>query len=65
MPCGHHSRNLKKDPAELHNLVKNGEYNAKLDALRKVWKKEILNARGTGKPKVYRYTNDSDPTGGH
>ncbi|QVY66111.1 sulfatase-like hydrolase/transferase [Polaribacter sp. Q13] len=57
--------NLKKDPAELHNLVKNGEYNAKLDALRKVWKKEILNARGTGKPKVYRYTNDSDPTGGH
>lgn len=57
--------NLKNDPAELHNLAMNSENEAILENLRKVWKVEITNARGTGNPKVLRYTNDSHPKGGH
>ena len=57
--------NLKNDPAELHNLASKEEHKTILENLRKVWKVEITNARGTGKPKVLRYTNDSHPKGGH
>ncbi|MDV7185879.1 sulfatase-like hydrolase/transferase [Lutibacter sp. TH_r2] len=57
--------NLKNDPAELQNLAMNSENEAILENLRKVWKVEITNARGTGNPKVLRYTNDSHPKGGH
>lgn len=57
--------NLKNDPAELHNLAMNSKNIKILEDLRKVWKIEITNARGTENPKVLRYTNDSHPKGGH
>lgn len=57
--------NLKNDPNELNNLVNNSKHQSILDNLRSVWKKELTSARGEGKPKVYRYTNDSHPKGGH
>ncbi|WP_111708334.1 sulfatase-like hydrolase/transferase [Lutibacter citreus] len=57
--------NLKNDPAELHNLVGDSKNSEILENLKKVWKTEITNARGTGNPKVLRYTNDSHPDGGH
>lgn len=57
--------NLKNDPAELHNLASNKATKEILESLRKVWKTEIVAARGTGNPKVLRYTNDSHPKGGH
>ncbi|MDG1805649.1 sulfatase-like hydrolase/transferase [Flavicella sp.] len=57
--------NLKNDPAELVNLAKNKENKETLKELRKVWKEQITMARGTGKPQVLRYTNDSHPKGGH
>lgn len=56
---------LKKDPAELHNLVNDQQYSDILDALRNQWKIEITQARGTGKPQVYRYTNDAFPEAKH
>ncbi|TYA84206.1 sulfatase-like hydrolase/transferase [Seonamhaeicola marinus] len=52
--------NLKNDPAELKNLAKDKQYASILKDLRKVWKTEITNARGEGKPMVYRYTVDSE-----
>lgn len=57
--------NLKNDPAELHNLASNKATKEILENLRKVWKTEIIAARGTGNPKVLRYTNDSHPDAGH
>jgi len=57
--------NLKSDPNELNNLVSTKKHQSILQNLRNVWKKEITNARGIGKPKVYRYTNDSHPKGEH
>ncbi|MDO6803732.1 sulfatase-like hydrolase/transferase [Wenyingzhuangia sp. 1_MG-2023] len=57
--------NLKKDPNELHNLINNREHSAVLTRLKAAWKTEIKNARGTEKPAVFRYTNDSHPDGGH
>ncbi|RKR14327.1 arylsulfatase A-like enzyme [Maribacter vaceletii] len=51
--------NLKNDPSELHNLVSKEQHNSILEELRKEWKKQITNARGTDAPKVYRYTIDS------
>ena len=56
---------LKKDPAELHNLVNNQEHAEVLNTLRALWKIEITQARGTGKAKVFRYTNDLYPKGKH
>ncbi|WP_343329651.1 sulfatase-like hydrolase/transferase [Polaribacter staleyi] len=56
---------LKNDPEELYNLASKSKHQTKLNALRKVWKNEITMARGNEKPKVYRYTTDSDPKGGH
>lgn len=57
--------NLKNDPSELINLASKEEHKEILENLRAVWKQEIVAARGTGKPKVLRYTNDSHPKGGH
>lgn len=56
---------LKKDPFELHNLVADKTLSSILDNLKKQWKIEITNARGEGKPEVYRYTNDLYPDGEH
>ena len=56
---------LKKDPAELHNLVNNQEHAEVLNTLRAQWKIEITQARGTGKAEVFRYTNDLYPKGKH
>ncbi|KAA5823770.1 sulfatase-like hydrolase/transferase [Algibacter amylolyticus] len=56
---------LKKDPAELHNLVNNQEHAEVLNTLRAQWKIEITQARGTRKAEVFRYTNDLYPKGKH
>ncbi|CAZ97780.1 sulfatase family protein [Zobellia galactanivorans] len=52
--------NLKKDPKETTNLANDASLSDKLNTMRKVWKKEITKARGTGFPKVVRYTADSE-----
>ncbi|WP_276166166.1 sulfatase-like hydrolase/transferase [Zobellia alginiliquefaciens] len=52
--------NLKKDPKETTNLASDASNQSKLEELRKVWKTEITNARGTEFPKVLRYTADSE-----
>ncbi len=57
--------NLKEDPAELINLIRNEAYEEVLSNLKAQWKVLIASARGTGAPKVLRYTNDSHPNGGH
>ncbi|QXP51976.1 sulfatase-like hydrolase/transferase [Cellulophaga sp. HaHa_2_1] len=57
--------NLKNDPNELSNLANNPQQSEVLANLRKQWKVEITNARGTGKAEVYRYTNDLYPDGKH
>lgn len=56
---------LKNDPAELNNLRNKQEHLEVLISLRKQWKTEITQARGTGKAEVYRYTNDLYPKGKH
>ncbi|MFI8602893.1 sulfatase-like hydrolase/transferase [Cellulophaga baltica] len=57
--------NLKNDPNELSNLANNPQQSEVLANLKKQWKVEITNARGTGKAEVYRYTNDLYPEGKH
>ncbi|QXP55698.1 sulfatase-like hydrolase/transferase [Cellulophaga sp. HaHa_2_95] len=57
--------NLKNDPNELSNLANNPRQSEVLANLKKQWKVEITNARGTGKAEVYRYTNDLYPDGKH
>lgn len=57
--------NLKNDPNELHNLINEKQHESMLNNLRQVWKDEITLARGNEAPKVFRYTNDSHPKGGH
>ncbi|WP_024481453.1 sulfatase-like hydrolase/transferase [Cellulophaga baltica] len=57
--------NLKNDPNELSNLANNPQQSEVLANLKKQWKVEITNARGTGKAEVYRYTNDLYPDGKH
>ncbi|SNR31339.1 Arylsulfatase A [Lutibacter agarilyticus] len=56
---------LKNDPKELHNLIGVSENTSILNELKTAWKLHIEYARGTENPKVYRYTNDSHPNGGH
>ncbi|GAF05581.1 sulfatase-like hydrolase/transferase [Saccharicrinis fermentans] len=51
--------NLKDDPHELNNLVHNKKHSEILNTLREEWKVAIKEARGSGKPKVLRYTADS------
>ncbi|GGZ87753.1 acetylglucosamine-6-sulfatase [Algibacter mikhailovii] len=57
--------NLSEDPNELVNRIDNSNDSGMLNELRSVWKTEIINARGSGAPKVLRYTNDSHPHGQH
>ncbi|WP_282121991.1 sulfatase-like hydrolase/transferase [Algibacter mikhailovii] len=57
--------NLSEDPNELVNRIDNSNDSGILNELRSVWKTEIINARGSGAPKVLRYTNDSHPDGQH
>ncbi|WP_108741568.1 sulfatase-like hydrolase/transferase [Flavobacterium faecale] len=54
---------LKNDPFEAKNLIKENIPPAILDNLKKQWKIAITNARGQGKPEVYRYTDDVFPGG--
>lgn len=56
---------LKNDAEELNNLAYHKQYQEKLAEMRAAWQVEIKAARGVGKPKVLRYTNDSHPKGGH
>ncbi len=56
---------LASDPTELNNLAFEESKKEKLDQMRKVWKSEILNARGTGVPKVLRYTLESHNAGSY
>ncbi|AWG22651.1 acetylglucosamine-6-sulfatase [Flavobacterium faecale] len=65
MPVYEELYDLKNDPFELHNLVAEKKNATILDNLKKQWKIEIKNARGEGKPEVYRYTNDLYPDGEH
>lgn len=57
--------NLKNDPKEFNNLINEKQYSVILESLKKQWKVEITNARGEGKPEVYRYTNDLYPDSEH
>ena len=56
---------LTKDPEESVNLANDSMYKSKLDEMRKVWKTEVLAARGKGQPEVFRYTADSQTEAGH
>ncbi|MGQ1784809.1 sulfatase-like hydrolase/transferase [Saccharicrinis sp. GN24d3] len=51
--------NLKNDPQEVKNLVNKEQYIDILNELKEAWKVAIKEARGSGKPKVLRYTADS------
>ncbi len=51
--------NLKSDPSELSNLIEKNEHTSILQKLKKAWKKQIIQARGTEEPKVVRYTEES------
>ncbi|MFY0625819.1 MAG: sulfatase-like hydrolase/transferase [Reichenbachiella sp.] len=50
---------LSRDPNELNNIVGDPAYESQLALLKKEWAKAIEQARGSGKPEVYRYTMDS------
>ncbi|WP_282134240.1 sulfatase-like hydrolase/transferase [Seonamhaeicola maritimus] len=52
--------NLKNDPTELNNLAENAQYASIINEMKVVWKNELIKARGEGKPKVHRYTVDSE-----
>ena len=52
--------NLITDPNEKYNLAEEPHLNEKLTEMRKVWKEEIIAARGKGKSKIVRYTVDSE-----
>ncbi|TXE07237.1 sulfatase-like hydrolase/transferase [Seonamhaeicola algicola] len=54
--------NLKNDPSELNNLINNPKHASVLKELKTAWKQELIKARGEGKPKVYRYTYESEST---
>lgn len=54
--------NIKNDPTELKNLIDDMGSSEVLEELRAAWAIEIKNARGTGDPKVVRYTYDSQST---
>ncbi len=51
---------LRNDPQETTNLSSDNAHRDTLAKMRKVWKKKILEARGTGAPEVLRYTADSE-----
>jgi len=51
--------NLSEDPHEAFNLARSDQHKAVLEQMRNVWKEQIAIARGTGTPKVLRYTTES------
>ncbi|KAA5538000.1 sulfatase-like hydrolase/transferase [Roseiconus nitratireducens] len=51
---------IQNDPGELRNLINNPAHSDKLQRLRTAWKQELSEARGTGPPKVLRYTAGSE-----
>ena len=51
---------LANDPHELQNLINDDQHSGELKRLRIAWKQELTEARGTGVPKVLRYTADSE-----
>lgn len=51
---------IKSDPGELHNLVDDSTRAETLQRLKKAWEQKLTEARGTGTPKVLRYTADSE-----
>ncbi|MEQ6121223.1 sulfatase-like hydrolase/transferase [Reichenbachiella sp. MALMAid0571] len=52
--------NLKNDPSESNNLIKDEQYSIQLREMRQAWKEEIMFARGMGTPEVLRYTTESN-----
>lgn len=50
---------LAKDPEETTNLASEKKHQEVLAKMRKVWKEKITEARGTGDPKVLRFTKES------
>lgn len=50
---------IKNDPNVSINLAAKRKYRKKLEEMRDIWQSEIKNARGTGSPKVVRYTLES------
>jgi arylsulfatase A-like enzyme len=51
---------LKNDPDEQHNLANNIGHTEKLEEMRHVWSKTLIEARGTEALNVVRYTMDSE-----
>ncbi|WP_166831157.1 sulfatase-like hydrolase/transferase [Thalassoroseus pseudoceratinae] len=51
---------IQTDPSEMRNLIKDNAHAATLQRLKLAWKKKLTEARGTGAPKVLRYTVDSE-----
>src|SRR5690554_2790622 len=49
---------LAEDPYEVVNLANHPKHQHVLEKMRKVWKEQIISARGTGRAKVLRYTID-------
>ena len=59
MPVYEELYHLATDPHELTNLVDDKNYSDVLNQLRDQWSVKVKEARGSGKPKVLRYTADS------
>ncbi|EMI15255.1 hypothetical protein RMSM_07811 [Rhodopirellula maiorica SM1] len=51
---------IVSDPGELHNLIDDTTHAETLKRLKLAWKTMLTKARGTGSPKVLRYTVDSE-----
>lgn len=51
---------IKDDAMEVNNLIDKRRHKEVLRSLRSAWKTSLVNARGEGKPKIYRYTVDSE-----
>lgn len=54
---------LSADPGEVTNLAADPKHAGRLAELRKAWRTVIVSARGESKPKVLRYTSDSQMEG--
>ena len=51
---------LKNDPDELKNVIGDASLSPVLNRLQDAWKTKLTEARGTGAPKVLRFTADSE-----
>ncbi|WP_146514900.1 sulfatase-like hydrolase/transferase [Rubripirellula amarantea] len=50
---------IENDPAEVNNLIDQDQHSEVLERLKAAWKQKLIEARGTGVPKVIRYTADN------